>query len=284
MEPFEYQPSSCFEQVFAKDKPSPLRIIKRRRNNSRYVKNSKGSYAAADRDDSPPGSLIRPDDSESLRTLKLPRRRPKIVSEEKHACGSEAATGLGQSSQRSSLGHSSVSRDENDDILGQGNKPRNPSFFRYPTLKIRKIRQKRYNVKNSFEGDGDGNLSTCTLPTERSAWLDLSSRASSRCTNYEPKGANCLTDTSLLSNSSLLEKTALVLSPYIRVVSETGGIFAGQQHLWAAVEVSGRLFPAGDGPEPEPEMMPCSDKGWWSNLYPCVLNLAVECIFSISKL
>ncbi|KAL7796584.1 hypothetical protein V8C37DRAFT_351606 [Trichoderma ceciliae] len=88
-------------------------------------------------------------------------------------------------------------------------------------------------------------------------WPIHSSRVSSRCTNYEPRGTFCSTDSPLLSNSSLSERTEFVLSPHISVISETAGVLAGQQHLWAAVEVCGRLFPASG--RPEHEMMPCPE-------------------------
>jgi hypothetical protein len=167
-----------------------------------------------------------------------------------------------------------MGRSENDAILGQDKSSQHPSFFRYPTLKIRKIRRKRPSLKNSLEnGDGDCISSTCTLPTERSnIWADDSSRASSRCTYHEPRGAYTLTDSPCISKSSLAEKATLVLSPHISVVSETVSMLAGQQHLWAAVEVCGRLFPACAGPKHDE--VPCPDKGWWPT---------VICFYSESK-
>ncbi|KAH0497032.1 hypothetical protein TgHK011_004368 [Trichoderma gracile] len=64
----------------------------------------------------------------------------------------------------------------------------------------------------------------------------------------------------MLSNGTRPKDSSVVLSPHIRVVPETVGISFGRQHLWAAVEVSGGLYWAGDGPELDPEMMACPDK------------------------
>ncbi|EHK22360.1 uncharacterized protein TRIVIDRAFT_54187 [Trichoderma virens Gv29-8] len=281
MESIENRPSTCFEpstsreRIFVKDKPSPLRIIKRSRKHTVYDENTpKGSCTAAYVDvsptGSPPGALLRSVDG----TLRIPRRRPKTVSEEKH--GNDAATGAGRSSQRSSLDHRSVSRVEIDDITEQDSTHRIPSFFRYPTAKMKAFRRKRHSVISNLEdGDGDGNLSTCILTNECSGRRNSSSRASSRCTNYDPKGAYCSIDSSVLSTPSLREKSTYVLSPYIRVVSQTAGISTGQQHIWAAVEVSGRLFSPSDGPELEPQMTPYSDQDAHSR-FGCLYNLTVD--------
>ncbi|KAL6881063.1 hypothetical protein J3F83DRAFT_720903 [Trichoderma novae-zelandiae] len=281
MEPFENEPSWGFEpsasrdQVFAKDKPSPLRIIKRRHSNGRYDgKMFKSIYTAADLNGSPPeSSFVR---SDSPPTLRLPRRRPKRESEQKHGCRSEAATGLGRTSQKLSFGNCSMSKYENDDIPGRDHQPRNASFFRYQASKMKIFRQKRRSVTSSLgNGDADRTFSACTLPSERNIWLDLSSRASSRCTNYELKDAYHSTDLPLLSNVARPKESSSVLSPHIRVISETAGISFGQQHLWAAVEVSGRLSQAGDGTEREPEMMACPDKDAVSK-FGCLYDLVVD--------
>ncbi|ETR97769.1 hypothetical protein M419DRAFT_90600 [Trichoderma reesei RUT C-30] len=213
MDPFEdepswgFEPSSSREQVFTKDKPSPLRIIKRRHSNGQYdARTYKSNYAVVDPNGSPSEPLfIR---SEFPPTLKLPRRRPKGVSGWDNGYRIETSTGLGRP-----LG-----------IKGE-----------------------------------DRNFSACTLPSERNIWLDVSSRASSRCTNYELKDACHSTNFPILSNATPSKESSVVLSPHIRVVPETVGISFGQQHIWAAVEVSGRLSQAGDGPELGPEMVACSE-------------------------
>lgn len=255
-----FEPSTSKDRILVKDKPSPLRIIKRCRGKNGYNgKNSKDSCSPSCFDvspiNSPPGALRWSEDG----TLKIPRRRPKTVFEEKYT--NDTATDSRQSSQRSSFGHSTVIRDNNDNIAEQDKKYRTPSFFRYP-VKFTTFRRKRHSGQSNFENTNeDGTLLRCIPLKEGSVRLDSSSRASSRCTNYDPKSAYCSMDSSLLSNSSLPEEPGLVLSPYIRVVSETVGISKGQQHLWAAVEVSGRLFTASNGPETEPQTSPCLDQG-----------------------
>lgn len=95
MDFFENKLSPCFERstsrgsVLPRDKPSPLRIIKRRRNYSRQ-RTFKSSSADTGADDSPRGSL---EDVEPPRILKLPRRRPKILSEKSTGHASEEPTG-----------------------------------------------------------------------------------------------------------------------------------------------------------------------------------------------
>ncbi|KAL7916092.1 hypothetical protein GGI35DRAFT_18957 [Trichoderma velutinum] len=253
------EPSTSKDRILVKDKPSPLRIIKRSRGKHGYGgQNSKGSctepYFDVSPISSPPGALTWSVDG----TLKIPRRRPKTIFEEKHR--NDTATNSGRSSQRSSFDHRTVSRDNSDNITEQDKKHRTPSFFRYP-IKLTTFRRKRHSGKSNFEnGNEDGTLSRCILSKQGRVQPDSSSRASSRCTDYDPKSAYCSMDSSLLSASSFLEKSALVLSPYVRVVSETVGVSEGQQHLWAAVEVSGRLFTVRNEPEIEPQTTPYSDQ------------------------
>ncbi|TFB03770.1 hypothetical protein CCMA1212_004604, partial [Trichoderma ghanense] len=266
MDPFEeapswgFEPSTSREQVFTKDKPSPLRIIKRRHSNDRYDgRTCKGNYTAVDPHGSPSeSSFIR---SEFLPTLRLPRRRPKSVSERKNGYENETATGLGRPSQKLSFGNCSMSREDDNDVPGQDHNLRNASFFRHSASRFKRFRQKRHSVTSSLDtGEGDRNFSACTLPSERNIWLDLSSRASSRCTNYELEAACYSTNLPIPSKLTRPKESSFVLSPHIRVVSETVGTSFGQQHLWAAVEVTGRLSRAGDGPELDPEMMAGLDK------------------------
>jgi hypothetical protein len=95
MEFFENKLSPCFERstsresVFTKDRPSPLRIVKKRHNYSRQ-QNSKGDCASAGVEGSPPGSF---EEGEPPRILKLPRRRPKSVSGKSTSHENEVATG-----------------------------------------------------------------------------------------------------------------------------------------------------------------------------------------------
>ncbi|KAL7804355.1 hypothetical protein V8C43DRAFT_320785 [Trichoderma afarasin] len=265
MEHMENKSSACFEpstskdRILVKDKPSPLRIIKRCRGKNGYsAKKSKDSCPPSCFDvspiNSPPGALMWSEDG----TLKIPRRRPKTIIEEKYM--NDTAPDSRRSSQRSSFGHSTVIRDNNDNINEQDTKHRTPSFFRYP-VKFTTLRRKRHSDKSNFENaNEDSTLLRCIPLNEGSVRLDSSSRASSRCTNYDPKSAYCSMDSSLLSDSSLPEKPGLVLSPYIRVESETVGVSKGQQHLWAAVEVSGTLSTASNEPETEPQTTPYLDQ------------------------
>lgn len=255
-----FEPSPSKDRILVKDKPSPLRIIKRCRGRNGYSgKNSKDSCSPSYFDvspmNSPPGALMWSADG----TLRIPKRRPKIILEEKYR--DDTATDSRRSSQRSSFGNSTVIKDNNDNITEQDKKHRNPSFFRYP-VKLTTLRRKRHSLKSNFENaNEDGTLLRCIPLKESSVRPDSSSRTSSRCTDYDPKSAYCSMDSSLLSDSSLLEKPGLVLSPCIHVVSETVGVSQGQQHLWAAVEVSGRLFTASNEPEMEPQITPCLDQG-----------------------
>lgn len=95
MEFFENKLSPCFERstsresVLVRDKPSPLRIIKRRRNYSRQ-RTFKSSGADMGADDSPRGSL---EDGEPSRDLRLPRQRPKPMLEKKIGRVSKESTG-----------------------------------------------------------------------------------------------------------------------------------------------------------------------------------------------
>lgn len=261
-----YEPPTPKDRILVKDKPSPLRIIKRCRGKNGYsVKNSKESCPPSCFDvspiNSPPGALMWSEDG----TLRIPRRRPKTIFEEKYT--NDTAPDSRRSSQRSSFGHSTVIRDDNDNTTEQDKKHRTPSFIRYP-VKLTTFRRKRHSDKSNFENSNeDGTLLRCISPKEGSMRLCSSSRASSRCTNYDPKSVYCSMDSSLLSDSSLPEKPGLVLSPYIRVESETVGISKGQQHLWAAVEVSGRLSTASNEPETRPQTTPCLDQGLWSTIY-----------------
>jgi hypothetical protein len=83
MEFFENKLSPCFERstsrdpVLVKDKPSPLRIIKKHQKNSRQ-RAFKSNSVDAGMNDTSRGSL---DDCEPPRVYRLPRRWPKIVSE-----------------------------------------------------------------------------------------------------------------------------------------------------------------------------------------------------------
>lgn len=155
-----------------------------------------------------------------------------------------------------------MSRSENDDIPGQDKSPQPPSFLRYPTFKMRKMRRKRPSLKNKLgNGSGDRISSTCTLPIEHSnMWLNDSSQASSRCTYHEQGGIDGLAELPFLPRSVQAEKITLVLSPYIHVIPETMSMRADQQHLWAAVEVCGKLFPADSGPGND--RVSCLDRGW----------------------
>lgn len=258
-----FEPSSSREQIFTKDKPSPLRIVKRRHSNDRYDGRTYTSHypaVNADANGSPSEpSLIRSDFSP---TLNLPRRRPKSAFERNNGCGNETATGMRRVSQRLSFGNCSMSRGDNVDIPRQDHRPRNASLFRHSASRFKKFRQKRHSVTSSLSVEAeDRTFSACTLPLERNIRLDLSSRASSRCTNYELKDIPNSTNSPFLPDFTRPKESPVVLYPHIRVVSETVGISFGQQHLWAAVEVSGRLSRADDGPDLEPEMMACSDKG-----------------------
>ncbi|PKK47710.1 hypothetical protein CI102_8586 [Trichoderma harzianum] len=254
-----FEPSTSKDRILVKEKPSPLRIIKRCRSRNGYSgKNPKDSCLPSCFDvspiNSPPGALMWSEDG----TLKIPRRRPKTIIEEKYM--NDAAPDSRRSSQRSSFGHSTVIMDNNDSINEQDKKHRTPSFFRYP-VKFTTFRRKRHSDKGNFENaNEDATLLRCIPLKEGSVRLYSSSRASSRCTNNDPKNTYCSMDSSLLSDSSLPEKPGLVLSPYIRVESETMGISKGQQHLWAAVEVSGRLSTASNEPETEPQTTPCLDQ------------------------
>lgn len=127
---------------------------------------------------------------------------------------------------------------------------------------MRKIRRKNSSLKNNLENkDGDRISSTCTLPIEHSdIWLDDVSRASSRCTYHEQRNSQGLAELPFLSKPLLAEETVLVLSPHINVIPETMSMHEGQQHLWAAIEVCGRLFPAYT--RPENDRVPCPNKGW----------------------
>ncbi|KAL7922378.1 hypothetical protein ACQKWADRAFT_326874 [Trichoderma austrokoningii] len=224
MDFFENKLSPCFERstsrdsVPVKDKPSPLRIMRRQQT-------FKSNNVDAGADDSPL------EDDEPQRTFKLPRHRPKFMSEK-------------------STGH----------IPGQDISPPLPPGFRYPAATIRKLRQKRASIKNNLEHkDGHRISSTCTLPMEHSnTWLDDASRASSRCTYHGRRDSRGLAEVPFLPKPLLEEEAALVLSPHINVIPETTSMRAGQQHLWAAVEVCGRLFPADN--RPENGGVVCSDK------------------------
>lgn len=83
MEFFENKLSPCFERstsrdpVLVKDKPSPLRIIKRQRNHNRQ-QTFRSNSEDAGVNEGPRDSL---EDSEPSRVYRLPRRRPKIMSE-----------------------------------------------------------------------------------------------------------------------------------------------------------------------------------------------------------
>lgn len=276
MEFFENKLSPCFERstsrdpVLVKDKPSPLRIIKRCRNNSRQ-RALKSNSADAGVDDSPRDSL---QDCEPPRVYRLPRRRPKIVSEKSTGHTRRGAIGQRQSSQDSCFEHSFASRRENDDIPGQDYSPELPTLYRY-SLKMRRLRRKRPALKTNLENrDGDRITSTCTLPMEHShTWLDGSSRASSRCTYHGQRDSHNLAELPFLPKPLLAEETSLVLSPHINVIPETMSMRAGQQHLWAAIEVCGRLFPANN--RPENGRVSCSDKGWY-HVYFSIFLVQVE--------
>jgi len=262
MEFFENKLSPCFERsttresVPLKDKPSPLRIIKRRQNYGQQ-RTFKGNSAYTGVDYGPRESL---DDGEPPRVSRLPRRRPKPFSAKRNGHAGEESAGYRQSSQESTFEHSLVSRSENDNIPGQDKSPPLPSYWRY-SLKMKKLRRKRPSLKSNIEnGVGDCISSTCTLPIEHSnMWLNDSSRASSRCTYHELGDFSGLAESPCLPTPFRAEKTTLVLSPHINVVPETMSMRAGQQHLWVAIEVSGRLFPAYS--EPGNDRVPCPDKG-----------------------
>ncbi|PTB45419.1 hypothetical protein M441DRAFT_130021 [Trichoderma asperellum CBS 433.97] len=216
MECFENKLSPCFERstsresVLEKDKPSPLRIIKKSRHYSRQ-RTFKNNSADTGVDDSPHGSW---EDGEPPRVLKLPRRRPKIVSKTRAGHASEEST------------------------------------------------------------DGDRISSTCTLPIEHSdIWLDDVSRASSRCTYHEQRNSQGLAELPFLSKPLLAEETVLVLSPHINVIPETMSMHEGQQHLWAAIEVCGRLFPAYT--RPENDRVPCPNKDTFLK-FGCLYDLTID--------
>lgn len=143
-------------------------------------------------------------------------------------------------------------------------------------MKMRRSRRKRPSLKNNLENrDGDCITSTCTLPMEHSnTWLDDSSRASSRCTYHGQRDSRDLTEIPFLPKPLLAEETSLVLSPHINVIPETMSMRAGQQHLWAAIEVCGRLLPAND--RPGNGRVSCLNKGWWSTFPLSILRVVLE--------
>ncbi|KAL6896392.1 hypothetical protein GGI43DRAFT_424279 [Trichoderma evansii] len=134
-----------------------------------------------------------------------------------------------------------------------------PRVAKLPRRRPKPFFAKRNGHAGEESTVGDRISSTCTLPIEHSnMWLNDSSRASSRCTYHEQGDFNGLVEFPCLSRPLRAEVPMLVLSPHINVIPETMSMRAGQQHLWVAIEVCGRLFPAYS--EPGNDRVHCPDK------------------------